>query len=391
MSNEDIIRKVYYDPNTGFSGIEKTYQTLKKMGSNIKREEIKKFLEKQEVVQINKKNYGKPGSFVPPYPLFEFQIDLIYLENKHLNKASYGLVCIDTFSKKGDVELLKRKSAPQVTEAMGKILNRMGIPKSVYCDEGSEFNNAEFKKLMNDNKIELIFTLRHAPMVERLNRTLKELLNKYLQSTDTKTITNVLPKILRNYNSSYHKTIRMAPNEVNEKNKGEVYQNILEHASRKKYEELKVGDSVRVQLKRKSLDKGYKPRYSKQIYEIEKIDSVGDSQTNTKYYHVKGLGRKYLRAFLQKVGEIEKNPEPADLEGTREGHLKKLAKLPISESSIEEKARLEAERESQPIAKTKPVRITKNQKRLNEEKKLGGAQKGIEELVPELSKLLQRI
>ena len=57
---------------------------------------------------------------------------------------------------------------------------------------------------MSDNNIEIIFTLGHAPMVERFNRTLKELLNKYLQSTNSKTITNVLPKILNNYNSSYH-------------------------------------------------------------------------------------------------------------------------------------------------------------------------------------------
>lgn len=351
MKKEDIIRKAWYDPSTGFGGIEKTFKTLKKMGSNITRDEIKKFLDKQEVFQINKKNYGKQGSFVPPHSLFEFQIDLIYLENKHLNKASYGLVCIDTFSKKCDVELLKRKSAPQVTEAMEKILNRMGIPESMYCDEGSEFNNAEFKKLMTDNKIELIFTLRHAPMVERLNRTLKELLSKYLQSTDTKTITNVLPKILHNYNSSYHKTIRMPPNDVNEKNQSEVYQNILEHARIKKHEKLNVGDKVRVQLKRKQHDKGYKPRYSKQLYEVEKIDG--------KYYHIKGLDRKYLRAFVQKVGEIEKNTEPADLEGTREGQLRQLAKLPIDESSYEEKARLEFERASQPIAKTKGVRNIK--------------------------------
>ena len=40
-------------------------------------------------------------------------IDLIYLENKHLNKASYGLVCIDIFSKKGDVELMKKKTAKE--------------------------------------------------------------------------------------------------------------------------------------------------------------------------------------------------------------------------------------------------------------------------------------
>ena len=136
------------------------------------------------------------ASFVPPFPLYEFQIDLIYLENKHLNKASYGLVCVDAFSKKADVELIKKKTADDVVKAMGIILKRMGIPKYVYSDEGSEFNNEKFRKLLKDHGIEQIFTLTHATMVERLNRTLKELLYKYLQSTNTKTITNVLPKIL---------------------------------------------------------------------------------------------------------------------------------------------------------------------------------------------------
>ena len=125
--------------------------------------------------------------------------------------------------------------------------------------------------------------------IERLNRTIKELLNKYLQSTGTKTITNVLSKIMKNYNNSYHKTIGMAPNEVNDDNKEQVYQNILKHAYIKKYDPIKVGDRVRVQLKRKSFDKGYKPKYSKQTYEVEKVDA--------RYYYVKGLDRKYLRAF----------------------------------------------------------------------------------------------
>jgi hypothetical protein len=52
---------------------------------------------------------------------------------------------------------------------MQKILDRMGIPKLKYCDEGSEFNNKELKKLCDDNKIELIFALSHAPTVEKAN------------------------------------------------------------------------------------------------------------------------------------------------------------------------------------------------------------------------------
>ena len=95
MNNiEEIIRNVFYDPSSGFGGIEKIFRTLKNQGHKISRTEIRKFLDKQEIKQISKKNVG--GSFIPPHPLYEFQIDLIYLENKNLNKASYGLVCIDT-------------------------------------------------------------------------------------------------------------------------------------------------------------------------------------------------------------------------------------------------------------------------------------------------------
>ncbi len=115
---------------------------------------------------------------------------------------------------------------------MRKLLQRMGIPEYIYLDEGSEFQNEQFLNLMKEHNIEVIFTLTHAPMVERLNRTIKDMLYKYLQSTGTKTITNVLPKIIQNYNNSYHKTIGMAPNEVNESNQELVHQRILSKSTR---------------------------------------------------------------------------------------------------------------------------------------------------------------
>jgi hypothetical protein len=232
--------------------------------------EIKDFLKKQSIVQTSKKNYGKSASFVPPYPKYSFQIDLIYLDNAQLNKASYGLVCIDTFSKVGDVQLLKRKSATEVTKAMEEIFKRMGTPEYIYADEGKEFDNNEFEQLMKDNNVEIIFTLTHAPMVERFNRTIKEMLYKYLQSTKSKTITNILPKIIKNYNNSYHKTIQMAPNEVNENNQHIVLENIRKKATVKSREDIKPGDRVRVQLKKKSFEKGYRPKFSEEIYTVDK-------------------------------------------------------------------------------------------------------------------------
>ncbi len=79
------------------------------------------------------------------------------------------------------------------------------------------FNNKELKKLCDDKKIELIFALSHAPTVERANRTIKAMLYRYLESTNSKTFINVLPSILKAYNTSYHSTINMSPIEALDK------------------------------------------------------------------------------------------------------------------------------------------------------------------------------
>jgi hypothetical protein len=285
--------------------------------------------------------------------LQEFQIDLIYLEDKHLNQASYGLCCIDAFTKKADVELMKRKTKGSTVDAMMEVFERMGIPDMLYCDEGSEFNNIPFKNMCDELKIRLVFTIRHATIVERFNRTIKEMLHKYLQSTKSKTITNVLPKIVRNYNNSYHSTIEMTPNEVTEATQHIVQINLLNNLRSKPYYKLSIGDKVRVQMKPKSFEKGYKPKFSERIYEV---DGKGDG-----YYTTTKDDRLYLKANLQKVEESELNAEKADIEGTMEGHLKELKNKPRIEYDIPEveDKRKRTLRERKPSSQLEDVRYGK--------------------------------
>ena len=100
----------------------------------------------------------------------------------------------------------------------------------------------------------------------------------------------------------------MAPNEVNKDNLKKVLANRKRVAIQKPREEIKPGDKVRVQLKQKS----FKPKYSKEIYTVESKEG--------RYWKITGLDRLYLRAFLEKVGEVERNVNKPELEGTREGH-----------------------------------------------------------------------
>ena len=340
---DELIGSVYYDPRFGYRGIDTIYHKLKDKG--ITRKKIKDFLNKQEIIQINKKP-DFTSSFIPMYENQEFQIDLIYLENKHLNQASYGLCCIDVFSKKADVELMKRKDEHSVLEAFKNILKRMNKPYSIYCDEGTEFTNKEFKKYCDENDIELIITLRHAPVVERFNRTIKEMLYKFLKVSKSKTITNVLPILIENYNDSYHKTIKMAPNEVNSSNENQVYENIYKASKVSSREPLKVGDKVRVLIKEKTGDKKYHGRWSSNLHTIIKKDKH--------YYYVDDNNKAYLRAYLLKVNDSETQEVKPMLENTQEGRLKDMAK----EKALLPKSKTENE-PFESVAINRPRRVIK--------------------------------
>lgn len=314
---ETILRKYYYDPEYGTVGSEKLYHRVKDKG--ITRKQVREFLDKQELYQVNKQP-DSTGSFVPMYPLQEFQIDLIHIDNTDLNQASYGLCCIDIFSKKAYIELIKKKDETNVVTAMEVLIKKMGTPEMVYCDEGSEFTSKAFKDLMEKYGIKIIYTTRHAPFVERFNRTIKNMMSKYLQMTDSKTITNALPKLIKNYNTSFHSSIGMAPNDVNANNQIEVWENINQHSKQKKREKIEPGDKVRVLIKERAHDKKYKPRWSKEVYTVTKKSGS--------YYHMQGLHKKYLRAHILSADTAEKPTAVALLENTKEGKLKDLAKAP---------------------------------------------------------------
>ncbi len=57
----------------------------------------------------------------------------------------YIFACIDVFSKKADMIPLKDKEQTTTTKAFEKILNKIGIPKTIYSDQGSEFKITHFK------------------------------------------------------------------------------------------------------------------------------------------------------------------------------------------------------------------------------------------------------
>lgn len=338
MSNEDIIKKIYYDPSKGLGGANKILKRVKEINPDITMKEVKTFLDKQSIHQTTKK-YNAQGSFIPQDKHHQLQIDLLYFanwKNPKLNSGNrYGFVAINTFTKKGHVAIMKSKNAEEALRAFKECIKILGVPRQIYSDQGKEFDNRMFKEYTDSLNIDHIFTHTHATVAERFIRTIKEMIFKHLESTGTATIIHILPKILDNYNSTEHRTIGMTPEEAEkDKNEDEVHTNIASKATVVDRSPIKPGDTVRL------IDKGGTFTKGSYSHSWGDVETVGAEEKRGRY-NIMHRRHPYLRAHLQKVtGKVETNPTDRDelLAGTVEGRLRQNGGLRAQQKTFYKKA-----------------------------------------------------
>jgi hypothetical protein len=116
------------------------------------------------------------------------------------------------------------------TNAFEKILDYMGIPKTIYSDQGSEFKNNTFQKLLDKQNIKIMFALGHASSVESFNKTMK---NRMMKLKNTDKCSKIISPVLDAYNNSPHSTTKIAPNKVKKDNEIQVLMNIRKRAKKK--------------------------------------------------------------------------------------------------------------------------------------------------------------
>ena len=180
---------------------------------------VKDFMGKQESNQVMMNRRRSYNSYIAEEPLQQFQIDLVYMPKSWFNHGyKYIFCCVDVFSKKADMIPMKERDATTSTEAMRHIIKNMGIPKSIYSDQGTEFNNKEFLDLMKKYNITVVFALDHAPFVESFNKTMKNKMYRYMNIHDTDNWADVIKILLDAYNNTPHSSTGIAPNKINNDN-----------------------------------------------------------------------------------------------------------------------------------------------------------------------------
>src|SRR5277367_6111507 len=115
-----------------------------------------------------------------------------------------------------------------------------------------EFESRAIKEFCNENDIEQysVKSQFKASLVERFNRTLNTKMYQYFTHKRTRKCIDVLPALIESYNNSYHRSIRMAPNQVNASNEMLIwlYNEEGEEPVPKRKKHVQVGDHVRLSV-----------------------------------------------------------------------------------------------------------------------------------------------
>jgi hypothetical protein len=303
------IQELFYNPKFGFRNAYTIYKKLKEKDKNIKYKDVKEFVDKQLTNQVNtqRKKPKEYNSIFAPYPRFGYQIDIMNYDRYEYNNYKYIFVCIDVHSRYLFCRALTNRRMSTILKVMNEIFDKMGIPVNINCD--NEFNKTEFNKLMDDKGVRMWYSqpdeINKNSIVERVNRTIALILQKYRIGLKKYDWYKVLPDIVENYNNTEHRTIKAKPIDV--------WNGIGTNKQEIKYNEssIKVGDTVRIKNKKKVFSKGDELSYSKDIYTV--VEQVRN-KFKVKNKNGQELKTLYKDYELKKVDEVQTYEEDDDEE-----------------------------------------------------------------------------
>ena len=144
-------------------------------------------------------------------------------------------------------------------------------PNKVWVDQGSQFYNNVFKKWLKDNNINMYSTYNEgkSAVAEIFVRTLKNKFYKHMAAISKNVYFDVLDDIVDEYNSAYHKTIKMKPVDVGDDSFAEYNEK-----SKEKDPKFKVGGYVRISKLKNVFAKRYTPNWSEETFIIKKIKNT---------------------------------------------------------------------------------------------------------------------
>ena len=293
---ESALSKVYYttDSPHGYSTPTKLWRHVRKQFPRLTLAQVRHWFTTQDVPSRFQQAHKKfpRSSFVTRGVHVQWLADLADLGNlsRYNQQYRYILVVQDLFSRRLlGLVALKRKLSKVVAQALEEIIQRVGRgPKVFYTDSGLEFSgdmNKVYQKYNIKHATTNDFVQKAAP-TERAILVIKQRLYKAMAATGSFKWTDKLEQVLKAYNESYNRTLKMTPNEAAmAENKHKVYYNTAVEPEIEKMQttmpnpfKYDVGQVVRVQMQQ-PFGKSYVGNYSQVLYMVYKMEIKGGIPT----------------------------------------------------------------------------------------------------------------
>lgn len=324
------LKSLYYDDETGYTGLYKLYKRAKEKDPTITLSDVKSFLDKQYTNQINRSDV-RPKQYrtiLASKPRDNYQMDLMIYNRYERDGYKYILTCIDVNSRYAVAVPLKTRQidGDGVLKAVKKIFKEMGVPKHLNVDQ--EFIQSQaLKDYFEGQRITLHVSdtdeINKNAIIERFHRTLALLMKRWRDASNkNRKWYSILDNIMKNYNTSYHRTIKTKPTMVWSGEEENRQSPIYTHES-----EINIGDVVRVKQLKTIFGKGDALKYSKEIYRVverklgkEKKYKLQDIETN----HILDKPRSWWKDYelkkqsaIVETKDVEEEPVKEEPRHTR--------------------------------------------------------------------------
>ena len=218
----------------------------------------------------------------------------------------YIFTNIDIFSKYSWSIPLKTKTIKEIKSCFQKIFKERK-PLYIWSDQESAFFSKEMFKFFEDHNIKIYYTNSNlkAVVIERFNRSLRELMMKKFVKSNNTVWYNILPELLKTYNNRYHHTIKMKPIDANKLIEKHIKNTVYNYDITNKKPKYKINDLVRISFKRRQLFD--KPtgniKWSEELFKIYKV-----GKSNVITYQLKDMNNEIIEGqFYEKELQLSKN------------------------------------------------------------------------------------
>ena len=334
INYEDYLASICYDPShaRAYGGVEKLYRAVRIDGKFVLgRSKIRNWLLKQEDYAAHRETRSKfkRRRVVAPFVDYRWDMDtanMVFYE-KYNDDYSYFVLAIDILSKFVWTVPLCTNTRQEMVEALRQMFATGRKPSHIRSDQGPEFLNKNVKTFLKTENVTFFVTHKvvKASSAKRAIKTIKSRLIRYLTRKQTRRWIDVLPQITDSYNKTYRRSIKRTPNSIKPKDSVELWKLQYESPPKstnskttsplnsvsKKHKirgkniyKYKVGDLVRVSFIRKTFQREYDERWSRELFVVnDRFISDGISQYRLKDYAGEVVSGTFYQNRLKKAYE----------------------------------------------------------------------------------------